>query len=273
MDKATKPPLTFDELIHNPIDFSAFVINCIKIDNRTKELLVRPVYNLLKGMCESYVELDYTMEECYRALLEQLDWNNPESHRCPYDLTKPLPVQILSQGRQIVPTDFFFNNDLEYLRGGSNDKKYTASTTKYKAARYELKGIENMNFYGYTTKMVSKHDVYSTKRILSVISVKVNEWYGYGHLEEIVVKRADQQLYTFKEGDFKRLHLNDIEDMLLLIVQNKLNNLDVNVIVHLVASLHMFARRIVIQARFEDLQLGVESYQISSTLPSQELEM
>ncbi|GJS78764.1 hypothetical protein Tco_0728645 [Tanacetum coccineum] len=257
MAKATKPPLTFDELMHTPIDFSAFAMNRLKIDNLTKEHLVGPVYNLLKGTCKSYVELDYTMEECYRALSEQLDWNNPEGHRCPYDLTKPLPVQMSSQGRQIVPADFFFNNDLEYLRGGSNDKKYTASMTKSKAARYELKGIEDMvpnlwspvkvvydryallgishwrtkrhNFYGYTTKMMSKHDVYSTKRILSVISVKVNKWYRYGYLEEIVVKRVDQQLYTFKEGDFKRLHLNDIEDMLLFIVQNQLNNLDGNV--------------------------------------------
>ncbi|GKE15506.1 hypothetical protein Tco_1423083 [Tanacetum coccineum] len=181
------------------------------------------------------------MEECYRALSKQLNWNNPKGHRCPYDLTKPLPVQMSSQGHQIVPSVFFFNNNLEYLRGGSNDKKYTASMTKSKAARYELKGIEDMvpnlwspvkvvydkfvlfgishwrtkrlNFYGYTTKMVSKHDVYLTKRILTVISVKVNEWYEYGHLEEIVVKRADRQLYTFKEGDFKRLRLNDIEDI------------------------------------------------------------
>ncbi|GJR23586.1 hypothetical protein Tco_0972113 [Tanacetum coccineum] len=104
--------------------------------------------------------------------------------------------------------------------------------------------------------MVSTHDVYSTKRIMSFISVKVNEWYAYSHLEEIVAKRADQQLYTFKEGDFKRLHLNDIEDMLLLIVQNKLNNLGGNVVVHLVVSLCMFARRTVNQARVEVLQLG-----------------
>ncbi|GJT82400.1 hypothetical protein Tco_1056742 [Tanacetum coccineum] len=194
----------------------------------------RLAYNLLKGTCKSYVKLDYTMEECYRAFYEQLDWNNPEGHRF----------------------DFFFNNDLEYLRGGRNDKKYTASMTKSKAAWYELKGIEYM-----VPNLWSLHDVYSTKRILSVISVKVNEWYGYGHLEEIVVKRADKQLYTFKEGNFKRLHLNDIKDMLLLIVQNKLNNLDGNVVVHLAASLRMFARRTVIQARVEDLQLGVESYQ------------
>nr|GEU79480.1 hypothetical protein [Tanacetum cinerariifolium] len=203
MAKASKPPLTFNELMHTPINFSAFAMNHLKIKNITKEHLVGPVYNLLKGTYKSYVELDYTMEECYR--------------------------------RQIIPADFFFNNDLEYLRGGINDKKYTASMTKYKAARYALLGFsysrtKRPNFYGYTTKMVSKHNIYSTKRILSIISVKVNEWYGYGHLEKTVVKRADQQLYTFKE-------------------------------VYLAASLRMFARRTVIQTRVEDFKLGVESYQ------------
>ncbi|GJW61007.1 hypothetical protein Tco_0110342 [Tanacetum coccineum] len=202
--------------MHTSIDFSAFVMNRLQIENLIKEILVGPAYNLLKGTCKSYVELDYTMEEFYHALSIQLDWNNPEGHRYPYDLTKPLPMQMSSQGRQIIPANFFFNNDLEYLRGGSNDKKYTASTTKSKAARYELKGIKDMvpNLWS------------PVKRILSIISVKVNEWYGYGYLEEIVVKRADKKLYTFKEGDFKRPRLNDIEDMLLLIVQKKVHNLD-----------------------------------------------
>ncbi|GKA19526.1 hypothetical protein Tco_0699441 [Tanacetum coccineum] len=50
----------------------------------------------------------------------------------------------------------------------------------------------------------------------TLINVKVNKWYGYGHLEEIEVRRSDQKLYKFMEGDFLRIHLNDIEDMLLL---------------------------------------------------------
>ncbi|GKD81880.1 hypothetical protein Tco_1348719 [Tanacetum coccineum] len=221
--------------MHTPIDFSAFSMNCLKIDNLTTEHLVGPVYNLLKGTCKSYGGLNYTMKECYHTLSEQLDWNNPEGHRCPYDLTKPLSVQMLYQGRQIIPVDFFFDNDLEYLSGGRNNKKYTASMTKSKAASYALLGISHWrtkreNFYGYITKMVSKHDFYSTKRILSITSVK-------------------------------RLHLNDIEDMLHLVVQNKLHNLDTNVVVHLAVNLPMFTQRTVIQARVEDLQLGVESYQ------------
>ncbi|GKA79754.1 hypothetical protein Tco_0786350 [Tanacetum coccineum] len=193
--------------------------------------------------------LGNTDEQPNDKVVPKNNWNNPKGHRYPYDLTKPLHVQMSSQGHQIIPANFFFNNDLEYLRGGSNDKKYTASMTKSKATMYELKGIEDMvpNLWSPV-----KYDVYSTKRILSIISVKVNEWYRYGHLDEIVVKIADQQLYTFKEGDFKRLHLNDIEYILLFVVYNKLNKLDGNVMVHLAVSLCMFARRTVIQARVED---------------------
>ncbi|GKD74171.1 hypothetical protein Tco_1332453, partial [Tanacetum coccineum] len=39
------------------------------------------------------------------------------------------------------------------------------------------------------------HNVYSAMRILSVASVTVDKWYGYGHLKEIVVRRVDQK-YT-----------------------------------------------------------------------------
>nr|GEU98042.1 probable isoprenylcysteine alpha-carbonyl methylesterase ICMEL2 [Tanacetum cinerariifolium] len=51
-----------------------------------------------------------------------------------------------------------------------------------------------------------------------VKSVSVKKLHGYGHLEEIMVERADRQLYKFKEGDFIDLNLNDTENMLLLVV-------------------------------------------------------
>ncbi|GJZ35986.1 hypothetical protein Tco_0581803 [Tanacetum coccineum] len=98
-------------------------------------------------------------------------------------------------------------------------------------------------------------------KILSVLRVKVDERLGYGYLEEIVVRRADRQEYTFKEGDFSRLRLNDIEDMLLLHVQNKLFNLPGDDIVNMVIALRMFTRSLVIKKRVKDAQLGVESYQ------------
>nr|GEV02211.1 hypothetical protein [Tanacetum cinerariifolium] len=94
-------------------------------------------------------------------------------------------------------------------------------------------GSKRQSFYKYATNKVSKHDVYSTKRILEVTNVKVNKWYSNGHLEEIEVRRAYQQLYKFMEGNFPRLYLIDIEDMLLLVVQNKLFNLNSDVVVDL----------------------------------------
>ncbi|GJY75331.1 hypothetical protein Tco_0480447 [Tanacetum coccineum] len=68
-------------------------------------------------------------------------------------------------------------------------------------------------------------------------------------------------LVKFKEGDFPGLHLHDIEDMLLLLVQKKLSNLDSGVLFDLVMALQMFTRRIVILKFVKDLQLGVKSYQ------------
>nr|GEU71851.1 hypothetical protein [Tanacetum cinerariifolium] len=71
----------------------------------------------------------------------------------------------------------------------------------------------------------------------------------------------DDKLYKFKEGDFKRLRIQDIEDMLLLLVHGKLTNLTVEERFAFNVSLRMFTRSSVIQRRVKDLQLGVENYQ------------
>nr|GEV92001.1 hypothetical protein [Tanacetum cinerariifolium] len=147
MVSTVKDPLTFDDLMATPIDFSKFAMNRLKLDHLTQEILIGPVYNLLKGTCTSNIELN------------------------------------------------------------------------------------------------------------------VKKLHGYGHLEEIVVKRVDRQLYKFKEGDFVDLHLNDIENMLFLAVQHKLIHLNDNDIVDFIMALRMFTRSLIIKRRVKDLQLGVESYQ------------
>ncbi|GKF29243.1 hypothetical protein Tco_0095585, partial [Tanacetum coccineum] len=100
---------------------------------------------------KSLVELEYFMEEVYKATTDQLDWINPEGQQYPHDLRKPLPLIPNSQV----------------------------------------------------------------------------EWHNYKHLDWITVHRDDDKLYKFKEGDFNRLRIQDIEDMLLLLVQGKLTNLTV----------------------------------------------
>ncbi|GJY17331.1 hypothetical protein Tco_0388822 [Tanacetum coccineum] len=299
MVSATKDPLTFDELMANPIDFSKYAMNRLKIDKLTKAHLVRPVYNLLKGTCQSSIELEYNMEECYKSLFDQLDWNNPEGDLCPFDLNKPLMLKG-RPCRLTVPLEYFFNNDLEYLKSPDPKKKYTMSIMKTKAAIYELVGIEDMipnlwsdtkvgydkdaafgikhwgpkrqQFFIAQLNRFSKHNVYSTQKILSVVSVKINKLHGYGHFEEIVVRKVDRQLYKFKEGDFVDLHLNDIKDMLLLAVQHRLFQLNGSDIVDFVVALRMFTKSLIIKRRVENVQLGVESYQkkLNLTKPQQD---
>nr|GEU93496.1 retrovirus-related Pol polyprotein from transposon TNT 1-94 [Tanacetum cinerariifolium] len=172
MVSALKDLLTFNELMDTPIDFSKFAMNRLKLDHLKQEILIGPVYNLLKGSCTSTIELEYNMR----------------SH--PDHLT--------------VAAEYFFNNDLEFLKSSNHEKNYTTSIMKTKAARYEIVGTEDM-----------------VPTLWSPIKYCVKKLQGYGHLEEIMVNRADRQLYKFKEGNFVDLHLNDIEDMLLLAVQHK----------------------------------------------------
>nr|GFB62062.1 hypothetical protein [Tanacetum cinerariifolium] len=116
-------------------------------------------------------------------------------------------------------------------------------------------------FYGFVVNWESALDVYSKRRIIAVTDLKIVEWHNYKHLDWISVRRDDDKIYKFKEGDFKRLRLQDIEHMLLLLIQGKLSNLTVEERFAFNVSLKMFMRSIVIQRRMEDLQLGVKSYQ------------
>ncbi|GKD49906.1 hypothetical protein Tco_1278882 [Tanacetum coccineum] len=199
--------------------------------------MLGPAFRLLKGTRSNYAELEYDFEECYKALSEKLDLVNPEGGDYPFDLTKPLPL-VMSRNCQKVPVDYFFNNDLKYLEGGISTMTYTTTLTKTKAALYFLPGIEDM-----------------VPNIWVPVKVEVMRKHGYGYLKEIVVRRADNDLYRFKEGNFPRLLINDNEDMLLLVVQNRLTNLLGDDVSDFAIALRMFTRSLVIQKRVEDLQI------------------
>nr|GEZ17482.1 hypothetical protein [Tanacetum cinerariifolium]GEZ18277.1 hypothetical protein [Tanacetum cinerariifolium] len=192
---------------------------------------------------------------------ERLDYHNPEGKPYSFDLHKPLLLIPDHRGRQVIPQDYFINNDLEYLKGGSLSRQYSTFVTKTKAATYEIKWIEDMvpNLWSPVKVVYDKHAYWGTSHWVTRLTIM--KWYDYGYLDEIEVRREDQQLYTFKEGDFPRLRLQDIEDMLLLLVQQKLINLTIEERYDLNVELRMFTNRVIIQRRVEDLHLGVESYQ------------
>nr|GEU39470.1 hypothetical protein [Tanacetum cinerariifolium] len=182
---------SFNELMDTPVDFLEFLMNRLKVYTLILELLAGPTYELMKGSCKSLVELEFFLEDT-------------------------LPLIPNSRGRHVILFDHFINNDLEYLRGGASSLKYTTFVAKTKAADYgHIKWIE---------------DLVPRTIIIADTELQIVEWHNYKHLDWITVRRDDDKLYKFKEGDFKRLCIQDIQDMLLLL-------------------------------RVEDLQLGVESYQ------------
>nr|GEZ53629.1 hypothetical protein [Tanacetum cinerariifolium] len=108
---------SFNELLDTPIDFSNFIMNRLSVDTLTPKLLAGPIYELMRGSCNSLTGLEYHLEEVYKATMNQLDWVNPEGQQYPHNLLQPLPLIPDNRGRRVIPFDHFINNDLEYLRG------------------------------------------------------------------------------------------------------------------------------------------------------------
>nr|GEX43111.1 hypothetical protein [Tanacetum cinerariifolium] len=135
----------FNKLMDTPMDFSNFLINWLKVDTLTPELLAGPTYKLMKGSCKSLGELEYHLEEVFKATTDQLDWVNPKGQQYPHNLLKSLPLIPNYRGRRVFLFEHFINNDLDYLRGGASSHKYTTSITKTKAADYgHIKWIEDL---------------------------------------------------------------------------------------------------------------------------------
>nr|GEX91898.1 putative reverse transcriptase domain-containing protein [Tanacetum cinerariifolium] len=134
--KQTNSRSSFNELMDTPVDFSNFLMNRLKVNTLTPKLLAGLTYELMKGSCKSLVELEFFLEEVYKAPIDQLDWVNPEGQQYPHNLLNPLLLMPNSQGHRVIPFDHFINNDLEYLRGGSSNRKYATSVNKTKAADY-----------------------------------------------------------------------------------------------------------------------------------------
>nr|GEV00377.1 hypothetical protein [Tanacetum cinerariifolium] len=69
---------SFNELLDTPTDFSNFIMNLLGVNTLTPELLAGPTYELMRGSCNSLTEIEYHLEEVYKATTDQLDWVNPE---------------------------------------------------------------------------------------------------------------------------------------------------------------------------------------------------
>ncbi|GJR38699.1 hypothetical protein Tco_1214383 [Tanacetum coccineum] len=109
-------------------------------------------------------------------------------------------------------------------------KKYTTSITKHYDARYYKEGIED--------------------RFLKKWSKEVRRY----HFEALNVKRSDDKEYEFSYADLPRLSVDDVEDMYLLQVQDKLYHLPLEFVKDFNNALLMFIRRIMIKNKLSEVK-------------------
>ncbi|GJV06754.1 hypothetical protein Tco_1344410 [Tanacetum coccineum] len=188
------------------------------------------------------------------------------------------------------------NKDENHILGPSiitieknTEEKYTTSITKHYYVRYYKEGIEDkipkrwrkqvrhyhfealngihhweedrIDFFKAGMSAVTEGNVYSDLRIKSIVRIVVKKKWGYGFLTSIIVRRFDDQKYEFNYADFPTLNLNDVEDMHLLQVKDKLHHFPLEFVKDFNNALLIFIKIAVIKNRVEVIQLGVESYQ------------
>nr|GFC37794.1 hypothetical protein [Tanacetum cinerariifolium] len=142
-----------------PIDFSNFIMNRLGVDTLTPELLAGPTYELMRGSCNSLTELEYHLEEVYKATTDQLDWVNPEDYG---------HIKLIED---LVPRTMWIQEPLNY------DKHALWGVSHW--------GRKCQQFYGSAVNRESALDVYSMRRIITVTDLKIVEWHNYKHLDWI----------------------------------------------------------------------------------------
>nr|GFC74587.1 hypothetical protein [Tanacetum cinerariifolium] len=154
--RQTNARSSFNELLDTPIDFSNFIMHRLNVDTLTLNLLAGPTYELMRGLCTSLTELEYHLEEVYKATTNQLDWVNPED---------------------LVPRAMWIQQRIDY--------------NKHALWGVSHWGRKRKQFYGYAVNRESALDVYSKRRIIAVTELKIVELHDYKHLDWITVRRDD----------------------------------------------------------------------------------
>ncbi|GJU47060.1 hypothetical protein Tco_1204326 [Tanacetum coccineum] len=157
----------------------------------SKADLEGPTFKVVRPFHNNNIYLQFQMEECHLLFTDQVDLVNPEGHRVVPDVSKPLPLRG-PPGQVTIQTKYFFNKDMEYLVSGDKGRRSALSISKLKVAHYLDFGLEEL--------------VLSHMRILSVVSLKTYERYGYNFLKDIVLRIADYKEYKIFKADFKNLH-------------------------------------------------------------------
>ncbi|GJW66384.1 hypothetical protein Tco_0120808 [Tanacetum coccineum] len=208
---------------------------------------------MLRQRCTSGDEHQYHIDQMKNFLQSDIVWESRKEI-----LVSPHPRKItpLVQSCQRDPEALalsLIKQDLLYLKkGNSGAEKIVLSLHKFPAivfndddieertsrwvnkcikkfnpyARYGVENWKNPHakiFYIRRQKEPGrpKEEIYSNSKIVQVIKTYWELGHEHKFITEIVARRANDCIVSITEPDYKNLNKNDIEDMYLLIVNNK----------------------------------------------------
>ncbi|GJS58606.1 hypothetical protein Tco_0653390 [Tanacetum coccineum] len=254
---------------------------------------------MLRQRCTSGDEHQYHIDQMKNFLQSDIVWESRKEILVSPHPRKITPLVQSCQRDPEAPALSLINQDLLYLKkGNSGPEKIVLSLHKFPAivfndddieertsrwvnkcikkfnpyARYGVENWKNPHakiFYIRRQKEPGrpKEEIYSNSKIVQVIKTFWELGHEHKFITEIVARRANDCIVSITEPDYKNLNKNDIEDMYLLIMNNKVPDYANT---GLLWSLSVFIRSSVIWERVHDFQLGIESYQqkINLTAPT-----
>ncbi|GJT74778.1 hypothetical protein Tco_1041503 [Tanacetum coccineum] len=156
------------------------------------------------------------------------------------------------------------------LQDSNKSRSFVSEERKFRAQEDSIVTSQNPHgkiFYIKKQKEPGKpkEEVYSNSKIIQVIKTYWELGHQHKFITEIVARRANECIVSITEPNYKNLNKNDIKDMYLLIMNDKVPDYAET---GLLWSLSVFIRSSVIWERVHDFQLGIENYQQKVNLTS-----
>ncbi|GKA56930.1 hypothetical protein Tco_0756002 [Tanacetum coccineum] len=235
---------------------------------------------MLRQRCTSGDEHQYHIDQMKNFLQSDIVLESRKEILVSLHPQKITPLVQSCQRDPEAPALSLINQDLLYLKkGNSGPKKIVLSLHKFPAIVFNDDDIEERTSR-WVNKYIKKFNPYARFGVenwknphAKIFYIRRQKEPGrpneeiYSNSKIIVERRANDCIVSIIEPDYKNLNKNDIEDMYLLIVNNKVPDYANT---GLLWSLSVLIRSSVIWERVHDFQLGIESYQpkINLTTPT-----
>nr|GEV82976.1 hypothetical protein [Tanacetum cinerariifolium] len=160
LEKQANTHSSFNELMDTPLDFSNFIMNRLRVNTLTPELLAGPTYDLpLPLIPNNQGRRVIPFAHFINNDLEYLHGGtSSRKYTTSVTKTKAADYEYIKWIEDLVPKTMWIQEPIDY----------------------------------------NKHALWG-RRIIAVTKLKIVKWHSYKHLDWITVRRDDDKLYKFKE--------------------------------------------------------------------------